>query len=168
MALAGAASLAAAVAFGTFPAISGDLGQPKGDPILTVEGNISTFNDGKTASFDREMLEALGEVSFKTATPWFTGEVEFEGVPMAKLMEAVGATGKEVEVVALNDYKVSVPVEDFAKYGTILALKRDGQYMPVSDKGPLFIVYPYDSSPELKKQKFYARSVWQVAKMIVK
>ena len=50
----------------------------------------------------------------------------------------------------------------------MLALKRNGAYMPVRDKGPLFIVYPYDSSPELKHQKYYSRSAWQVAKMIVK
>jgi hypothetical protein len=29
-------------------------------------------------------------------------------------------------------------------------------------------VYPYDANPELKSQKFYSRSVWQVAKLIVK
>ncbi|MCC2664519.1 MAG: oxidoreductase, partial [Geminicoccaceae bacterium] len=45
-------------------------------------------------------------------------------------------------------------------YPVILALKRDGAYMPVRDKGPLFIVYPYDSSPELKHQNYYSRSAW--------
>jgi len=47
-------------------------------------------------------------------------------------------------------------------------MKRDGVDMPVSDKGPLFIVYPYDSEPELKSQLFYSRSAWQVAELIVK
>ena len=47
-------------------------------------------------------------------------------------------------------------------------LKRDGEYMTSRDKGPLFIVYPYDSNPDLKNQKFYSRSVWQVAKIEVK
>ena len=39
--------------------------------------------------------------------------------------------------------------------------------MPVSDKGPLFIVYPYDSDPALHSQKFYGRSVWQLSRLIV-
>ncbi len=43
-----------------------------------------------------------------------------------------------------------------------------GQYMTPRDKGPLFIVYPYDSNPDLKNQKFYSRSVWQVARIEVK
>ena len=43
----------------------------------------------------------------------------------------------------------------------------DGAYMPVRDKGPLFIVYPYDSDPALKHQVYYSRSAWQVARMVV-
>jgi hypothetical protein len=70
--------------------------------------------------------------------------------------------------MALNDYTTEIPVDDFTKYNVILALKRDGEYMPVRDKGPLFIVYPYDSDPELRSQKYYSRSAWQVARLIVK
>ena len=50
----------------------------------------------------------------------------------------------------------------------LLALKRDGEYMPVRDKGPLFIVYPFDSRPELRHQRFYARSAWQLARLDVR
>jgi hypothetical protein len=89
-------------------------------------------------------------------------------VSLDKLMKHVGAKGQRVVAIALNDYSTEIPIEDFAKYGTILALKRDGEYMPVKDKGPLFIIYPYDSKPELKNQTYYGRSAWQVAKLIVK
>jgi hypothetical protein len=43
-------------------------------------------------------------------------------------------------VTALNDYVTEIPAADARKFGVILALKRDGQYMPVSDKGPIFII----------------------------
>jgi hypothetical protein len=79
----------------------------------------------------------------------------------------VGATGTSVVAYALNDYSTEIPMEDFTRYGVLLALKRNGEYMPVRDKGPLFIVYPYDSMPELKHQKYYSRSAWQVARMVV-
>lgn len=162
----------AAMAFFLFAGAPSEAGEtlpvPKGQPILTVEGKISNTNVGKTAQFDREMLEAMGVVSISTTTPWFTGTTKFEGVPLEKVMEAVGAEGEEVETVALNDYKVTLPVADFKEFGVLLALKRDGEYMPVRDKGPLFIVYPYDSDPRLKNQKYYARSVWQLARMILK
>jgi hypothetical protein len=144
------------------------LSEPAEKPILTISGNIGVTNKDGTAQFDRAMLEAVGMVSFETTTPWYGGAVRFEGVPLAKLMDLVGAHGEKVVAVALNDYSGELPIEDLAKYGVILALKRDGQYMPVRDKGPLFIVYPYDSAPELKSQKFYSRSVWQVARLVVK
>ena len=75
---------------------------------------------------------------------------------MDRLMKRVGASGERVLADALNDYSTEIPVEDFANYSVILALKRNGEYMPVRDKGPLFIVYPFDSNPELKSQNFYS------------
>jgi hypothetical protein len=144
------------------------LAVPSDKSILTVSGKIAVTNKDGAAQFDRAMLEAIGMVEFETNTPWYKGPVKFEGVPLAKLMSAVGAAGERVVVVALNDYSAEIPVEDFAKFNVILALKRDGEYMSVRDKGPLFIVYPYDSNPDLKNQKFYSRSVWQVARLEVK
>ena len=114
------------------------------------------------------MLEALGTRAFTTTTPWHNGPVTFEGVPMAKLMRAVGAEGDTVTALALNDYSTDIPMDDFARYGVLLALKRDGAYMPVRDKGPLFIVYPYDSDPALRSRRFYSRSAWQVVRLVVR
>lgn len=146
---------------------AGALPTPVGKPILTISGRITRTNVGKTARFDRAMLESMEQKGFETTTPWYTGPVRFDGVKMARLLAAVGATGSSVTVAALNDYTTDIPVSDFEKYGVILALKRNGAYMPISDKGPLFIVYPFDSMPELKSQEFYSRSAWQVAKIVV-
>jgi hypothetical protein len=141
---------------------------PKGEPILTIEGKIAITNvDGK-AVFDRAMIEELGLTTIRTTTPWFDGPVSFEGVRADRLMARVQASGRDAVAIALNDYRVIIPLSDFAEYGVILALKRDGEYMPVSDKGPLFVVYPYDSDPSLQTQQFYARSVWQLARLIVR
>ncbi|MFC5355810.1 molybdopterin-dependent oxidoreductase [Azospirillum himalayense] len=120
------------------------------------------------AVFDRPMLEALGMVSFTTATPWYKEPVTFEGVPLARLMERVEARGETLTATALNDYTGEIPMDDVRNRKVILALKRDGAYMPVSDKGPLFIVYDFDHDPEANRQKYFARSVWQVARLTVK
>jgi hypothetical protein len=143
------------------------LAAPSGKVILTISGLVGTTNQPGVAAFDLQMLEALGVEAFETMTPWYATKVKFEGVAMTKILRAVSAKGQKLSVAALNDYKTEIPVEDFEKYNVILALKRDGNYMPVSDKGPLFIVYPFDAHPELKSQKFYGRSAWQVAKIAV-
>lgn len=147
---------------------AGSLEVPREAPILTISGKIGITNAQGAAQFDRSMLEAIGMELIETTTPWYSGTVRFEGVPLRKLMQAVAASGELVSVVALNDYASEIPVADFDKYNVILALKRNSEYMPVRDKGPLFVIYPYDSAPELKTQKFYSRSVWQVARLVVK
>src|SRR5262245_29275046 len=73
-------------------------------PILTVTGKITASNPEGTVTFTRDALEALGMVSFETQTPWYKQPVKFEGVPLDKLMKAVGANGERVVAVALNDY----------------------------------------------------------------
>lgn len=154
-----ALSLAAGLAAGRSVAAEGD------KPLLTVSGRIAA-PDG--VRMDREAIERLGLVTLQTTTPWHNGRVTFEGVPMRALMRQVGASGTSVQALALNDYSTEIPMADFERYDVVLALKRDGEYMPVRDKGPLFIVYPYDSDPDLKSQKFYSRSAWQVKALIVK
>jgi hypothetical protein len=150
------------------PAFAAGLAQPAGRVILTISGKIATTNVGETAQFDRDMLEAQGLVSFETTTPWYSGPQKFEGVSLDKLLKLVGANGDRIQAVALNDYTTEIPIEDFARYNVILALKRNNEYMPVRDKGPLFIVYPYDADPTLRSQKFYSRSAWQLAQIIVR
>jgi hypothetical protein len=82
-------------------------------------------------------------------------------------MRRVGASGKTVVAYALNDYSAELPITDFAQYGTLLATKMNGKYMPVSSKGPLFIVYPFDSRSTLERQTFYGRSVWQLNRLAI-
>jgi hypothetical protein len=83
---------------------------PTDNPILNVSGEIATTNKDGAAVFDRAMLETLGMVSFETTTPWFTGKEKFEGVPMAKLMKTLGASGDTLVVTALNDYTSELPL----------------------------------------------------------
>jgi hypothetical protein len=164
-------SLSAALIGVTMPRLAGaadaSLPAPAGKAILTISGKIAVFNEGKTAKFDVALLESLGLSSFTTSTPWYDAPVTFTGVLMAKLMETVRASGETVVAAALNDYETKIPMSDFAQFGVLLALKRNGEYMPVREKGPLFIVYPYDSNSELKSQKYYGRSAWQIARLSI-
>lgn len=134
-------------------------------PVLRIDGRIA---GGQGAAFTRTQIEAMGLTAIRTSTPWHDGVQTFEGVPLASLMRTVKAEGTVVEVVAINRYRTVIPMEDFERHGPILALKRNGSYMPVRDKGPFFIIYPYDSNAALRTEQFYARSAWQVASVTVK
>lgn len=144
---------------------AGELSKPTGKVLLTVSGNIENTNEDGKAIFDTASLEKLGMVSFQTTSPWYNGRTTFTGIPLQKLMDFVGTKGSVVKVTALNDYTTVIPLNDFRKYNVILALKINGKYMQIRDKGPLFIVYPYDNIPELNNQIYYSRSAWQVSRM---
>jgi hypothetical protein len=160
--------LSAAAALESRAARAAPLPKPTGTPILVISGKITNFNDNGRAVFDRAMLESLGMETIVTKTPWYDSAMKFEGVRLAKLMQYVGAYGDRVLALALNDYSSELPLSDFTTYGTLLALKRNGEYMPVSDKGPLFIIYPFDSDRNLQQDRFYMRSVWQLNSLEVK
>jgi hypothetical protein len=153
---------------GTTVAEEAQLPAPKDRTILSVSGKISVTNKGDAAEFDRTTLESIGVESFTTSTPWYSGPMKFEGVPLAKVLERLGAAGQKLTVVALNDYSSDIPMEDLKKYKVLLALKVNGEYISVRDKGPIFIVYPFDTDPELQHQTYYGRAVWQVSKIVVK
>lgn len=137
-------------------------------PLLIISGKVTAPDGGSTMQFDRAALEALGMTSFVTKTPWYPDPVLFEGVAMTRLMTAVSASGETLVATALNDYVTEIPITDLAKFNVLLALKRNGEYMPTRDKGPLFIIYPFDSEPTLHHQRYYSRSAWQLASIVVR
>lgn len=138
------------------------LAKPEGPVILTVSGKIKVTNAGGKAEFDLAMLEAIGGATTDTTTAWTEGKGHFEGVLVSKLMERVGASGDTAVTVAINDYKVEIPVSDFGRYPVILAYRLNGEQLKIRDKGPLWIVYPQDDHPELKTKETQAKWVWQV------
>jgi hypothetical protein len=139
------------------------LPQPADRPILEIKGKIAVTNtDDGSAVFDREMLERLGVTKVQTSTPWTDGRPVFEGVLMRELLKRVGATGETVTVVALNNYKVTLPLADFEQYPIILAYKMDGQILKVRDKGPLWIIYPQDEFAELRDKSVHRKWIWQI------
>ena len=120
---------------GVAPAGAEDLAKPADKPILTISGKIGRTKEGGRVTFDRTQLESLGMASITTSTPWHDHPVLFEGVPMRRLLSEVAANGSKIKVVALDDYVAELPTADFAKYGTLLALKIGGEYPDGGAKG---------------------------------
>lgn len=139
------------------------LPQPEGRVILTISGAVTQTNAEGAARFDQAMIEALPQRETRTTTPWFEGPQTFTGPLLSDLMAAAGASGSVLRVVAVNDYAASMPWADIEGFPVILAIRHNGQPMSVRDKGPLFVMYPFDEHPELVNELFFSRSVWQVA-----
>lgn len=139
-----------------------DMPAPTGEVLLTVSGSISTTNGDGVLALDAVLFSSLPQHSFTTSTIWTKGTATYSGVLLRDLLTAAGATGGTVTLTALNDYQISMPAAEVLADGPLLANLSDGKPMSVRDKGPVWMVYPYDMAPEYRTEKAYARSIWQV------
>jgi hypothetical protein len=135
---------------------------PAGKVILTITGKVQKRPGSESIDFDLAMLERLPQHSFFTKTPWFSQPRKFTGVLLQDLLASVGGKGSTLRAIALNDYRVELPDEDWALHGAMVAYLLDDKPMPVRDKGPLVIIYPFDDRRELRTALHYSRAVWQL------
>ena len=146
---------------------SAALEAPSGAVVLTLSGAVRSPNVGQRADFDMVMIEKLPQASFSSRTPWYAGARKFTGPLLRDVLQAAGAQGKLLQTVALNDYRVEIPAEDASRFDVIVARLLDDKPMAVRDKGPLFIVYPFDAVPELRNAVYFSRSTWQLRRIEV-
>ena len=142
---------------------------PKDSAILTVTGKIGAKNSGDSIQMDLSTIESVGLVDYKVTDPFEKRPTTFRGVLMSSLLDVwkVDSDATTLEMVALNDYKVDVPISELRQYPVIFALQQDGQYMPVSTRGPAMLVYPYDHF-QFDRQKYDDRWIWQIKSIKVK
>jgi hypothetical protein len=140
---------------------------PRGAVVLTITGRVQQPNLGATAVFDMAMLQALPQHSFVTQTPWYDAARKFTGPLLRDVLAVAGAKGHTLRAQALNDYTVDLPYEDTQRFAVLLARLLDDKPMSVRDKGPLFIIYPFDSNDELRNAVYYSRSTWQLKSLDV-
>ncbi|MEQ5868305.1 molybdopterin-dependent oxidoreductase [Sagittula sp. NFXS13] len=159
-----AAVALAALSPGAFAA---GLGDPASEVILTVTGEIATTNRDDAAVFDLDMLTSMNTVTYETETIWTDGVQTFTGVLLSDLMDRLGAEGSSLSAMAINDYAVEIPSSDWVETGPIIAYHQNGAPMSVRDKGPLWIIYPYDDNDAYQSEVIYSRSIWQLDRIKV-
>lgn len=157
---AGLAGLTGAGGLTALPARA--LDTPAGTVVLTLSGRLRRANDGARAQFDMPMLEALPQVSQVARTPWYAQSRRFTGPLLRDVLSAAGAHGSTLRLSSLNDYRVDMPMDDAQRYDVIVARLLDDKPLAVRDKGPLFVIYPFDTRPELRNAVYYSRSAWQL------
>ncbi len=151
-----------------FQAQAQTLEKPAGPVVLTLQGGVSKTNQGEKAQFDMKMLEKLPQKSFTTQTPWYPQPVTFTGPLLRDVLAAAGAKGSKITAVALNDYKTEIPFDDATRHDVIVARLMNDRPMPIREKGPLFIVFPFDTKAELRTELYYNRSAWQLSTLQIR
>lgn len=130
-----------------------------GETLLTISTDVGP------KTYDRAALEEMDSVTFRTSTIWTDGVQTFKGVSLVTLLKSADVSEGTLKAIAINDYAVEIPVSDAIEDGPIVAYARNGEIMTIRDKGPLWLVYPYDSNPDYRSEITYSRSVWQLDRL---
>jgi len=116
----------------------------------------------RLAALDRADLAALPQTDFTTRTIWTEGPQHFEGVSLATLLARQGITASRLDLVAVNDYTVSLPAAEIGPVYPVIAYSRNGAPMSLRDKGPFWLLWDFDSDPRFQRKTVYTRSIWQL------
>lgn len=144
------------------PALAAD-----NDVILTITGFRPLDGQSIVVGYNLAELQAMPKTSFTTTTMWTDGPQTFDGVSLKDVFDANGITKGTVSATAINNYMIEIPVSDAVEGGPIIAYALNGALMSVRDKGPLWIVYPYDQNPDYQTEVVFSRSIWQLDRIAI-
>ncbi|ARE84677.1 Oxidoreductase [Roseovarius sp. EC-HK134] len=154
--------------FLTLAALGLSLAQTVASPAFADEV-ILTVNDlrsGQTKTFTEADLLALPQQSFETTTIWTdTTPKTFSGPSLMAVLDAAGSAPGTLRVYAINDYNVTFPEARLEENVPILAARIDDAAFSVREKGPLWLVFPYDSDTRYQSEEYFTLSVWQLNKI---
>lgn len=128
---------------------------------------------GPATACDLQALDGLPQKTIETRLPdtlGMAGLNRWSGVALSHIARRLGAGPQaEIQLIALNNYAVSVPMSDLSRFDPVLASRRNGETISVRDKGPLILIYPFDQHRgELDAQEYLHRSIWQVHEIRIK
>jgi hypothetical protein len=141
--------------------LAGAIPAAAADHVLSVEGEAASM------TFTMADLDALPQAALATTTPWTNRMVRFSGPLARDVLARSGISAGTFRAIALNDYAVAIPADDFNRHDVVLATRMDGRPMPVREKGPIWIVYP-DSGGNHDNPEIRGRMVWQLKALVAR
>jgi hypothetical protein len=156
------------LAFGLCAGAVAQEGAAPGDPdeiLLKVTVVVPGWEGVR--DYDRGDLAAMRTVVFRTSTIWTNGVLEFRGVPLSEIVRQAGVDHGTVMMSAANDYVTDIPVAEIEPDAPIVAYAIDGKALTLREKGPLWVVYPYDFDTDYQTEVIFTRSVWQLTSIVI-
>ncbi|MCT4558662.1 MAG: molybdopterin-dependent oxidoreductase [Pelagimonas sp.] len=136
------------------------------DPvILTLAIPDNTQATAREITFTRAELMDLPATTYQTSTIWTEGVQDFQGVLLRTLLEHADLPVRTMTAHAINDYFATIPIGDITENGALVAYTLNGDPMSVRDKGPLWLIYPFDQEDRFITEQHFSRSVWQLIRL---
>ncbi|MBO1518377.1 molybdopterin-binding protein [Oceanisphaera pacifica] len=133
--------------------------------VLSVYGKIRM--DGQAYSqldFTLNELQALKQADITTSHPWSNEPRHYHGVDLNDLLDRLFSQQKvlSIQLEAINDFSIEIDWSRIASYMPILAWQEDQRVMSLRNKGPLWLMLPFDKVPSVQQADFIHFMAWQL------
>ncbi|MBN1524537.1 MAG: hypothetical protein JW904_08645 [Spirochaetales bacterium] len=124
--------------------------------------------------FDLPTIMAFPQTSFTGNDPWDHTAHKFTGVQLFPLLKRIGIqnTATRVEVIAANNYRITIGLEDMQRYNYLLSYSMDNVLLQgnpdLKKRGSLMIAINFDKYKNLDTELYKNHLVWQVKTIIVR
>ncbi|GLT15024.1 hypothetical protein GCM10007931_19990 [Vibrio algivorus] len=130
-------------------------------PILILESPT-----GQQITLSREELESLPQTTFTTSTPWTKGTHTYQGPKLSLITDKLKPLSNGIRIYGINGYSYDINIHDLQKYPFILTLRQDKKVMSLRNKGPFWLLVPFDQTPQwLSHDELHNQLVWQINKI---
>ncbi|WP_439143594.1 molybdopterin-dependent oxidoreductase [Planktotalea sp.] len=134
--------------------------------LASAEDILSITNGDVTVELTKADVAKLEQTAFETTTIWTEGKIEFSGPTLKSILELANITEGVVSLTAINDYTIEIPVADITEEAPIVANLMNGEPFNRREKGPYWVVYPFDADKKYQQEKVYALSIWQLSSIL--
>lgn len=116
-----------------------------GVPAPTQDVVLTVVTDDGDSDWDLPTLGLLAQQDLTIIEPFVDEEHTYTGPLWADVLRASGVDldeGREVQLVALDDYVAEIPTDVDTLDGVVLASREDGEEIPVAAGGPIRLIWP--------------------------
>ena len=129
------------------------------DTLLSITINV---NDDARITLTDEDLLALPQVTIETSTPWDKEAITFSGPTLKALLTQNNIFEGELNLYASNRYQIQIPWEYIEDTSPIIANRMNGSPFSRRERGPLWLIFPFDSDDRYRGYEVSAMSIWQL------
>ncbi len=131
-------------------------------PKISLEGSELRREAGYISVNE---LDQIGSTEFEIFDIYSNSIVNYEGMLLSKLVEKVASGAQKITFTAVDDYCVSFTREEWTTHPIILATKRDGERMTISQKGPARLVFDFNDDQESLRKTLKPKWIWQISRI---
>ena len=109
-------------------------------------------------------LAAMETIEVSTSTPW-TEVASYKAVEVRTLISLCECTVSGVQASALNNYTASIPSDHIYEDGAMVAFLKNETPMPITERGPYWIIFDFDALGDKVHPAHHNVSVWQMDRL---